>query len=207
MENRRWAGIIIAIVLFGTALFGLHSFVSIDDLRQCDEKPTSGECARADAIVVVSGGDTEARVQEALELYDNGWAPKLIVSGAAQDISGPSNAVAMQQQAIEAGVPATAIIIDESARNTSQNASESAELARVNDVRNIIVVTSPYHLTRATLVFEREFAGIGAVRSHPSDNDHNWPGNWWLTGRGWWLVGGEMLKSVVELMPEAVSRE
>ena len=42
-----------------------------------------GDCRKADAIVVVSGGDTNARTDEAIKLYKEGWAPLIVVSGAA----------------------------------------------------------------------------------------------------------------------------
>lgn len=207
MEHKKWIGWVVAAVLVGAAVLGLIRFVSIDDLKACGETPTTGQCARADAIVVVSGGDTRARTKGAVELYKNGWADTLIVSGAAQDDDSPSNAAAMRQQAISEGVPPGAILIDEAARNTNQNAVGAAELAKVQEVRNIIVVTSPYHLARATLAFEREFAGVGTVRSHPSGFDNNWPSDWWLTQHGWWLVGSELVKTSFELVQGTVQNE
>jgi len=197
--SRKRVGVVVFFVLFVLVLIGLHVFVSIDDLRGCSTAPDSGNCAAADAIVVVSGGDTDARTDKAVELYKNGWAPLMIVSGAALDTSGPSNAEAMRAYAIDAGIPASAILIDESARDTNENASGAADLARVRGVSNIIVVTSPYHMARAKIIFAREFAGLGVVRGHPSEYDNNWPGNWWATPRGWWLVGGELVKTAVEL--------
>lgn len=37
----------------------------------------------SDAIVVVSGGDTNARTNEAIKLYREGWAPLIIVISSA----------------------------------------------------------------------------------------------------------------------------
>ena len=63
-----------------------------------------GDCRKADAIVAVSGGDTNARTDEAIKLYKEGWAPLIVVSGAAAaDKTGPSNAKAMYQRAINSG--------------------------------------------------------------------------------------------------------
>ncbi len=193
--------------LVGLALFGIFRFVSIDDLAACDDTPTIGECITADAVVVISGGDTTARTNEAIRLYQQGWAPKLIVSGAAQDLSGPSNAMAMKRQAVEAGIPANDILLDEAARDTNQNAKGVVELAKQQNIRTIILVTSPYHLSRASLVFNRAFAGFGAVRSHPSGYDTRWTSDWWLTGRGWWLVGSELSKVSYELFTSSLTKE
>src|SRR4051812_8187748 len=74
--------------------------------------------AKADAIVAISGGETEARTAEAVKLYEDGWAGGIIFSGAAADPNGPSNAKAMATSAIKSGVPAKAIQLDEAASNT-----------------------------------------------------------------------------------------
>lgn len=194
-------------ILIGLVVFGLFRFVSVDDLVACGDKPTVGGCVSADAIVVVSGGDTKARTDEAVKLFNNGWAPYLLVSGAAADPTGPSNASEMRNQAIRAGVPVAAIFSDETAQNTSENASGAAKLARERDIRNIIVVTSPYHLSRTKIVFGKAFADFGTVRAHPSHFDNNWPSDWWLTGRGWWLVSSELVKSVAELMKGSLKND
>lgn len=196
---RRNAALFALLTLAVLAVAGLRAFVSIDNLRGCHSTPGDGTCAKADAIVVVSGGDTAARTNEAVKLYKNGWASLLIVSGAAKDISGPSNAQAMKDQAVAGGVPENAILIDEAARDTNENASGAAELARQRGANEIIVVTSPYHMARALVIFSREFPGVGSVRGHPSVIDNNWPDNWWATPRGWWLVGGELIKITVEV--------
>src|SRR5687768_17407890 len=73
--------------------------------------------AKADAIVAISGGETDARTAEAVRLYNQGLAPNLIFSGAAADPNGPSNAKAMAASAHEAGVPTSAIHLDETSVN------------------------------------------------------------------------------------------
>lgn len=207
-EHKGW--IVVLLVFLGIAvllLYGLHRFTTADDLSGCGETPTAGECAAADAIVVISGGDTRSRTDKAVELYKHDWAPVLIVSGAAEDPDSPSNAEAMRQQAIEQGVPPAKILLDETAQNTDQNAAGAAELARSQGLRDIIVVTSPYHLVRTKLTFERAFADFGTVRAHPSTSDDNWPSTWWLTPAGWYLVGSELVKTSIEFMQGVVRRE
>lgn len=185
------------IAVLGTAAFGLHAFVSKDDLSQCDKRPGKGKCAPAGAIIVVSGGDTRARTNEAIGLYKRGWAELLIVSGAAKDKNSPSNAEVMQAHAVEQGVPPGDILIDAMAGNTLENATGAAQLAQARGVQEIIVVTSPYHLRRTTLLFERQFA---EVRGHPSSEDKNWSSKrWWLTESGWRLVTSELVKYALEL--------
>jgi hypothetical protein len=75
-------GVVVALVLAGVAIIvGIGFFLSPQD-----------KLRHADVIVAVSGGETEQRTKEAIELYRSGYAPKLLFSGAAQDKNGPSNA-------------------------------------------------------------------------------------------------------------------
>jgi uncharacterized SAM-binding protein YcdF (DUF218 family) len=177
-------------------VWGINSYLTIDDLTACTE-PTVlvATCAPADAIVAISGGDTPARAEEAINLYKEGWAPKLVFSGAALDTSGPSNAAAMRRQALAAGVPDTAIVLEENAVDTMQNASSTFRL--LSDARRIILVTSPYHQRRASIEFERIFGDNVAIVNHPTPNDRAWPSTWYLSPGGWWLAVSEVAKTAV----------
>src|SRR5688572_21885830 len=55
---------------------------------------------QSDLIIAISGGETSQRTNEAIRLYRDGLAPKVLFSGAAADHSGPSNAAAMRIDAI-----------------------------------------------------------------------------------------------------------
>lgn len=172
-------------------------YLTPDDLKSCETVGASSGCEPADAIVAVSGGNTSIRAAEAIRLYREGWSDTLIFSGAAADTSGPSNAEAMRRQAISEGVPASAIKVEERSQTTKQNAEEVRRLlAEAGDgsAKRVILVTSPYHQRRASLEF-RVLAGDGiAIANRPTPNDPDWAALWWLTPRGWWLAGGELVK-------------
>jgi uncharacterized SAM-binding protein YcdF (DUF218 family) len=196
---------VIKLVITGTSIvaflalivWAINSYLTIDDLATCQAQPDPlvAKCAPADAIVAISGGDTPARAQEAINLYKAGWAPKVVFSGAALDQSGPSNAAAMRKQALAAGVPEEAILLDEKAADTQQNASRT--LALLSDAKRIILVTSPYHQHRASLEFQHIFGDSVDVVNHPTYSDHTWPSTWYLTGTGWWLALSESAKTAL----------
>jgi len=190
------------VVIVATALIivtlGLSLYLQPNDFSACqtDQEPVSGQgCDTADAIVAVSGGDTVARTDHAIELYMNKWAPLLIFSGAAQDKTGPSNALAMRQLAINAGVPARAIVIEEESANTQQNAANTNKLLASRGIKNIILVTSGYHQRRASLEFRHILGSAITIQNSPT-SDKDWGWWWWLTPRGWWLAGGEFVKII-----------
>ncbi len=185
---------LLILTLWG-AIVGVEALLSEDDLASCSVPVlVDPKCAPADAIVAISGGDTSARVAEAIKLYNQGWAPKLVFSGAALDTSGPSNAEAMRDQAINVGVPSSAILIEENSLDTAENAFLTSAL--VGSVNRIIVVTSPYHQRRAGLEFSHFFGDKVKVVNHPTQHDRQWQNYWWSTPSGWYLALSESVKTL-----------
>lgn len=186
----------IAIICFAV-IFGLTVYLSPDDLAKCKDRPdNTSSCRTADVIVAISGGDTLARANEAIALYKNGWASKLIFSGAAQDKSGPSNAAVMRRAALDAGVSQQAIITEDEGETTKQNAENTQNIFKENDITSVILVTSGYHQRRASLEFNKRSAGLVEVRNHPVATDKQWSYFWWITPTGWYLAVGEFVKII-----------
>lgn len=186
----------VAITVFSIALttMAIGAYLSPNDLSDCADKPSSAKmCETADAVVAVSGGDTQARTAEAIKLYQNGWAAKLIMSGAAQDKSGPSNAQAMARQAVAAGVPVDAIITEDKSETTQQNAEQTQTIFQAYNIKTVILVTSGYHERRASLEFAARSPNV-LVRRHPAPSDGQWSGWWWATPQGWFLAVSELVK-------------
>ncbi len=184
---------VIALLVIGIVV--INAYLTPNDLGRCEPLPSSNSgCQAVDAIVAISGGNTLVRVDEAVKLYKDGWAPTIVFSGAAADTTGPSNAEVMRKHAIAAGVPASSIIIETLAQTTKQNAERAKDIFDEKNLRTIILVTSPYHQRRASLEFNTRAEADVAIINHPVPNDPDWAKLWWLTPRGWWLAGGELAK-------------
>ena len=135
---------------------------------------------RSDAIIVISGDEDLARYREGVRLYRAGWAPVMIFSGAAQDQS-VSNAEVMRKMAVADGVPASAILTDHLGGDTYGNAVHTRTLMEQHDLKSAILVTSPYHLHRATLTFRGVYNGSGIRVIGRSAPDGEWrKQSWWL---------------------------
>jgi uncharacterized SAM-binding protein YcdF (DUF218 family) len=65
------------------------------------------------------------------------------------------------------GVPADRILMEETSRNTRENAIETAKILRERALDKVLLVTSAYHMRRALGVFRK--AGIDAI---PAPTDH-----------------------------------
>lgn len=190
----RW--IISTLVLVAVFITLVSFYLQPNSFIGCNTAPSeNGECTTADAIVVVSGGDTEARTAAGIQLFKNGWADTLIFSGAALDKTGPSNAEAMQQQAVQAGVPISSIVIDKNSESTQENAKNVKTIFAERGYDNIILVTSGYHQRRASLEFNKLAESV-TIRNYPVTQDGDWGWYWWTTPRGWWLAGGELVKII-----------
>lgn len=188
--------IVIPLFIIGI-IVAISLYLQPNDLASCGDTPSINEpCTATDAIVVISGGDTNARTDEAVKLYKNGWAPTLVLSGAAEDKSGPSNAAAMQARAVASGVPRSAIYLDESSETTKQNAQNVRRIFTTNNINSIILVTSGYHQKRASLEFNSMQSGI-TIKNHPVASDQDWSMWWWTSPRGWTLAVTELFKIVV----------
>lgn len=151
---------------------------------------------KVDAIVVVSGGDTDARISEGVKLYEQKWAPALIFSGAAAS-GDVSNALAMKRIAESKGVPGASILIEEDSKTTEENAKFTAKMLKDNEFKSIILVTSPYHQRRAYTLFRKELGSEYKIVNH-SSVDVNWSKkNWWDNSFARFLTFGELSKIFV----------
>ncbi|HKW78830.1 MAG TPA: YdcF family protein [Candidatus Limnocylindria bacterium] len=136
--------------------------------------------AKADVIVAVSG-DAGPRTKTAVSLWKQGYAPLLLFSGAALDPESVSSAELMKRDAMTLGVPASAILVEPASTSTEENAKLVAELMSARGLRTAILVTSPYHQRRASILFTRSFAPAGlAFRNHPADDPEWDPDGWWM---------------------------
>lgn len=188
---------LIALVVFvALTIIGVSIYLQPDDLSNCNKTPGAGvHCQTVGAIVAVSGGDTESRADEAIALYKNGWSDTLIFSGAAQDKTGPSNAAAMKVHAIKAGVPDSAIYLDEYSETTKQNAENTQTIFTKLNIKSVILVTSGYHQRRASLEFNKRTHDV-IILNHPVKTDNDWSFWWWVTPHGWWLAASEIVKII-----------
>jgi uncharacterized SAM-binding protein YcdF (DUF218 family) len=179
------------------SIVAISIYLQPDDLRGCTEQVgTSAPCRPVDAIVAVSGGDTNARTDEAIQLYKNNWSKTLIFSGAAEDKTGLSNAAAMEIRAEAQGVPASAIVLDESSETTKQNAEDTSAIFVDRNIKSIILVTSGYHQRRASLEFHKLATNV-TILNHPVGTDQDWSFWWWTNPRGWTLAVSELFKIVL----------
>lgn len=114
----------------------------------------------AQAIVVLGtaqyngwpGPVFQARLDHALQLYWEGYAPYLVVTGGKQPGDGYTEAEAGQAYLMEAGVPANRIIMENAARDTWESMQNVAAILKPMGITEVILVSDGFHLYRARLM-------------------------------------------------------
>lgn len=117
---------------------------------------------KADAIVVFAGGAGESgrpgqgyeeRVQYAVELYKKGLAAHIIFSTGYTFVY--KEPFLMKALAVFQGVPENAIILEDKAISTYENVKFTKDILDREKWHNILLVSSPYHMRRVSLVMNK----------------------------------------------------
>lgn len=192
-------GVISGIVL--TIAGALGGLVLIGHLLDIEDP-----LAKVDAIVAVSG-DEGFRTDTAVDLWKRGYAPTIIFAGSALDPESISSADIMKREAVAAGVPAAAILVEPFSNTTEENAAGVVRLMGAKGLKTAILVTSPYHQRRAAILFGRAAALTPiAFRNYPA-RDPRWdPNTWWLAEPARSLTVVELAKLSVEVGGPALRR-
>lgn len=121
----------------------------------------------ADVIIVLgsqvnSGGragpSLARRADRATALYRQGYADRIICTGGFTSPGSVSEAQAACDRIVAAGVPREAMILEQRATSTEENAAFSAAIMREQGWRSAVIVSDGYHLLRAVWMFQR--AGV-----------------------------------------------
>lgn len=124
-----------------------------------------------DAIVVLAGG--KGRVDEGIRLFREGRGQWLFLVGV--DPSVRKGDLYRQR----AGDPSPDhVILEKVSRNTMENALYGRDALQAKQVRSILLITSRYHLKRATILFRNALPADVAIYPHPVDSS-NIRQNWW----------------------------
>jgi uncharacterized SAM-binding protein YcdF (DUF218 family) len=89
------------------------------------------------------------RINHALDLYRRGKVRKLIFTGGQGNKTEPTEAAAARAYAIENGIPANDILVEESSHTTFENVVNAKQLADAHGFRKVLVVSDPLHMKRA----------------------------------------------------------
>lgn len=126
--------------------------------------------SKSDAVVVFGGGvgetgspgkSTIERARYAAQLYREGYAKKIVFSSGYTYSS--NDAENMRLLALSMGVADKDIILEDKANKTYENVIYTKQIAEKNRWNSILLVSSPYNMRRAELVFKKHAKDIKVV--------------------------------------------
>lgn len=137
----------------------------------------------ADAIVVLGaaqfngtpGGVFEARLRHAVDLYHDGIATYLVVTGGKLPGDRTTEAATARAWAIEHGVPDAAILSEDKGRNTLASLEAVAHIMREHGLASAVFVSDQTHMLRVLrMASDQGIVAWGSpTLTSPSDRDES----------------------------------
>lgn len=149
-------------------------------------------------IALVFGTQGLSAVDRSLELYQNGFATTLLLSGGVNWITGHVESHELRDALLARGVPASALLIEDRSNNTLENVVFSRNIINerfdLSKVQSIISVCKHYHARRALMTMRRHFPRhIRLISAHYASPEFD-AGNWFQSTIGRRLVLSEWEK-------------
>lgn len=127
----------------------------------------SGDNMRNGNIQFAWSGD---RFMQALKLLKTGKIEKLLISGGSANVldTAIKEADLVKQYCQQIGIADSLVLIENQSRNTIENAKYSyAILAKLGRANDVLVITSAWHIPRATIPFKKYFKD--GLSFHPTN--------------------------------------
>ncbi len=169
------AGLLVLTLL---AVLALPAFVALRVVQVAGRD----ERVPADAVVVLGaaqldgepGAVLEARLEQALSLYEEGLAPVVVTTGGNQEGDRTTEAEAGRAWLLERGVPEDAVVAVAEGGDTYDSLVPVAALARDRGWDGVLLVSDPWHVYRTRTMADTlalPVAGASPTRSGPSTDD------------------------------------
>lgn len=137
---------------------------------------------KADIIVVLGGDYPGNRLIKAMQLVQQGYAPRILISGPLM-IYGVHERDLAVQYALAHGMQSDQVIPFVGAElSTSEEASDIVPRLRQMGIHKYLIVTSTYHTGRSHRLFRRVAPDL-EMRTVAAPSRGNWCGGYWWTTR------------------------
>jgi uncharacterized SAM-binding protein YcdF (DUF218 family) len=174
----RWVRLAVRIVLLVVVMAVLYFSITFVQVYRASNHDGARS---AEAIVVLGAAQydgrpspvLQTRLDHAIELWQEGFAPVVVVTGGRQEGDRYTEAAAGYQYLRDEGVPDSAILREESGTNTWEQLAGSARFLDERGISSVLLVTDGYHAYRVRTVAEE--LGLTAAVS-PNETQHSTAG-------------------------------
>ena len=159
-------------------LAGLLLVIAYTTFRVWDQGNQDGS-RPADAIVVLGAAQYngvpspifKARLDHAIDLFKEGVAPKLVLTGGKVPGDRTTEAEAGRMYAISKGVPSDAILVENQSRTTLESLRSVSQILRDHDLRSAVFVSDRTHMLRVLrIAHDQGIEAFGSpTRTSPID--------------------------------------
>jgi uncharacterized SAM-binding protein YcdF (DUF218 family) len=182
----------IGVISLLLAISSMPAFSSVF-IHQLEYRYSPPALIQADVLVMLTGGavqdspdmasggnghlqpHTAARLLTLAELYRQTELPILLSGGQVFHDTGNESRIA-KRNLIALGIPESAITMDDTSRNTEENASNTKYLLELHHWEQPLLITSAFHMARSVKQFHK--LGI-AVTPFPTDYSTNAKQTWY----------------------------
>lgn len=148
-------------------------------------------------LVVALGGDAGERVRKAFELYRDGYAPHVLLTGieGGDPVTRPYYLNWRAEVLVAQGVPQVAIVFDMTSANTWEEAANTRRLMDLRGWKRVLVVSDPPHLRRLDWAWDKAFKGSGKRYLLIAAPMEGWDARrWWQNEKSVQFVLMEVIK-------------
>jgi uncharacterized SAM-binding protein YcdF (DUF218 family) len=172
--------LLVALAVFVAVLLGYYVFTVFQVWRAA----RADDARPSDAIVVLGAAQYDgtpspafaARLDHARDLYTQGVAPLVVVTGGKQAGDRFTEAAVGADYLIARGVPESAILRETTSRNSWESLQAASRFLFPRGAKKVVLVSDPFHSLRIRLTAEE--IGFDAVTSPTRTSPISGPAEW-----------------------------
>ena len=149
----------IGVLVFGVLASRIYSFGNTRSEASADAAIVLGAAVWSSGVSPVF----RERINHGIDLYQKGKVRKLIFTGGQGNPGEPTESSAARDYALQSGVPAQDILIEEKSHTTYENIQYAKQVADAHGIKKVLIVSDPLHMKRAVLMAQ----DVG-LRAEPS---------------------------------------
>jgi len=138
----------IVILVFGVLASRIYSFGNTRSDASADAAIVLGAAVWSSGVSPVF----RERINHGIDLYRTGKVRKLIFTGGQGNSGEPTESSAARDYALQSGVPAQDILIEEKSHTTYENIRYAKQVADAHNIKRVLIVSDPLHMKRAVLM-------------------------------------------------------
>ena len=138
----------IVILVFGVLASRIYSFGNTRSDASADAAIVLGAAVWSSGVSPVF----RERINHGIDLYRTGKVRKLIFTGGQGNSGEPTESSAARDYALQSGVPAQDILIEEKSHTTYENIQYAKQVADAHNIKRVLIVSDPLHMKRAVLM-------------------------------------------------------